>query len=299
MSLVVVGSVALDTIQTPYGKRERVLGGSCIYFALAAGFFTQPRIVGVIGEDFPKGYLESLEKRKIDLEGLKIDSGKTFYWEGIYGEDPDYRETVKTELNVFANFSPVLPESYKKSDLVFLANIDPDLQFDVLSQVDNPKLVAIDSMNLWIQEKFDSLIKVIKKTNILFINEEEAKMLTQKLNIIKAGKELLKMGPSTVILKKGIHGALVFKKNSLLAVPAYPVEEVIDPTGAGDSFAGGFMGYLDRGGRVTYSKFCKALIYGSILASFVIEDFSVNRLMNLTPKEIKKRFQEFKKLTSF
>jgi sugar/nucleoside kinase (ribokinase family) len=299
MSLVVVGSVALDTIETPYGRKERVLGGSCVYFSLAASFFTKPKIVGVVGEDFPQEYLEILKEREIDLEGLKISSGKTFFWEGKYGENPDVRETVTIELNVFSKFSPSLPGNYRKSDFLFLANIDPELQYKVLTQMENPKLVALDSMNWWITNKLDSLLKVIKEIDILFVNEEEAKMLTQKENIIKAGKELLNLGPSTVILKKGIHGALVFGRDFLFSFPAHPVEEVVDPTGAGDTFAGGFMGFLDKKGKLKSSCLCKALIYGSVLASFVVEDFSVNRLLNLTAKDIKRRFKEFKKLTSY
>ena len=299
MSLVVVGSIALDTIHTLHGKRERVLGGSCVYFALASSFFTKPRIVGIVGKDFPNEYLKLLKERNIDLEGLKVASGKTFFWEGRYDENPDFRETIKIELNVFSEFSPILPEKYRESDFVFLANIDPDLQFNVLNQIKKPKLIALDSMNWWIEHKLDSLLKVIKRIDVLFVNEEEAKMLTQRANIIKAGKELIKLGPSLIILKKGTHGAMVFSKERIFAFPAHPVEDVVDPTGAGDTFAGGFMGFLDKKGKVNLSIICKALIYGSVLASFVVEDFSVNRLLTLTPKEIKKRFKEFKKLTAY
>ena len=299
MSLVVVGSIALDTIHTLHGKRERVLGGSCVYFALASSFFTKPRIVGIVGEDFPNEYLKLLKERNIDLEGLKVASGKTFFWEGRYDENPDFRETIKIELNVFSEFSPILPEKYRESDFVFLANIDPDLQFNVLNQIKKPKLIALDSMNWWIEHKLDSLLKVIKRIDVLFVNEEEAKMLTQRANIIKTGKELIKLGPSLIILKKGTHGAMVFSEERIFVFPAHPVEDVIDPTGAGDTFAGGFMGFLDKKGKVNLSIICKALIYGSVLASFVVEDFSVNRLLTLTPKEIKKRFKEFKKLTAY
>ncbi len=299
MSLVVVGSIALDTIHTLHGKRERVLGGSCVYFALASSFFTKPRIVGIVGKDFPNEYLKLLKERNIDLEGLKVASGKTFFWEGRYDENPDFRETIKIELNVFSEFSPILPEKYRESDFVFLANIDPDLQFNVLNQMKKPKLIALDSMNWWIEHKLDSLLKVIKRIDVLFVNEEEAKMLTQRANIIKAGKELIKLGPSLIILKKGTHGAMVFSEERIFAFPAHPVEDVVDPTGAGDTFAGGFMGFLDKKGKVNLSIICKALIYGSVLASFVVEDFSVNRLLTLTHKEIKKRFKEFKKLTAY
>ncbi|MCP2520080.1 PfkB family carbohydrate kinase [Candidatus Aminicenantes bacterium AC-708-M15] len=299
MSLLVVGSIALDTIHTPQDSRERILGGSCVYFALASSFFTRPRIVGVVGEDFPNEYYNLLKERDIDLEGLKISPGKTFFWEGRYDENPDYRETIKVELNVFSTFQPVLPEKYQYSDFVFLANIDPDLQANVLNQIKKPKLIALDSMDWWIEHKLESLLNVIKRIDVFFVNEDEAKMLTQRANIIKAGKELIKLGPSLIILKKGTHGALVFSKERIFAFPAHPVEDVIDPTGAGDTFAGGFMGFLDKKGKANLSTICKALIYGSVLASFVVEDFGVNKLLTLTYKDIKKRYREFKKLVAY
>jgi len=299
MSLVVVGSLAFDTIETPYGRRERIVGGSCTYFSLAASFFTRPKIVGVVGEDFPRETISLFEKKGIDIQGLKIVPGKTFHWEGRYGNDPNQRTTVKTELNVFKDFKPQLPSDYQSADLVFLANIDPDLQDDILAQVKKPKLVAMDTINLWIQSKPGSLLKVLEKVDMFFANEEEIKMLTQETNLIKAGKKLLLKGPSFVAIKKGEHGALVMGKDFIFSVLAHPCEEVIDPTGAGDSFGGGFMGYLDKVKSFSHKEIRRAAVFGSVLASFTIEDFGVERLKSLSLPEIEHRFLQFKKLVSF
>jgi len=299
MSLVVVGSIAFDTIETPYGRRERIIGGSCSYFALAASFFTQPKIVAAVGEDFPQETLNLFEKKGIDLQGLKIEPGKTFHWEARYADDPNQRTTIKTELNVFKDFSPELPPEYQEADLVFLANIDPDLQDDILAQVKKPKLVAMDTINLWIQSKPASLLKVLEKVDIFFANEEEVKMLTEEANLIKAGKKILLKGPSFAAIKKGEHGALVMGKDFIFSMLAHPCEEVIDATGAGDSFGGGFMGYLDMVKSVSEKEIRKAAVYGSVLASFTIEDFGIERLKSLTFPEIENRFLEFKKLVSF
>jgi len=299
MSLVVVGSLAFDTIETPHGRRERIVGGSCAYFALAASFFTQPKVVAAVGEDFSQETIRLFQEKGIDIQGLKIEPGKTFHWEARYGDDPNQRTTIKTELNVFKDFSPKLPLEYQEADLVFLANIDPDLQDDILAQVKKPKLVAMDTINLWIQSKPASLLRVLEKVDIFFANEEEVKMLTKEANLIKAGKEILRQGPSLAAIKKGEHGALVMGKDFIFSVLAHPCEEVVDATGAGDSFGGGFMGYLDMVKTISEKEIRKAAVYGSVLASFTIEDFGIERLKSLTFPEIESRFLEFKKLVSF
>jgi sugar/nucleoside kinase (ribokinase family) len=299
MSLVIVGSLALDTIQTPWGRRERIVGGSCTYCSLAASFFTAPKIVGVVGEDFPSGVISYLKSRHIDTEGLEVRPGKTFHWEGRYGYDPNQRENVKTEMNVFEDFRPSLPASYKTADIVFLANIDPDLQSSVLSQVRRGALVAMDTISHWIAGKPDSLWRVLRRVNIFFANEEEIKMLTQEANLIKAGKKILASGPRLVITKKGEHGALVLGKRFVFGVLALPCEDVVDPTGAGDSFAGGFLGYLDKTGGFAPQNIREAAVYGSVLASFAIEDFGIKRFKKLTAGEIRSRFRRFRRLVSF
>jgi len=300
MSLVIVGSVAFDTVETPHGRRERIVGGSGTYCALAASFFTQPKIVAVVGEDFPEETVEFFKSRRIDVRGLEIRSGKTFHWEARYGEDPNQRTTLKTELNVFKDFRPQLPSDYREADIVFLANIDPDLQEDILAQVQKPKLVAMDTINLWIKSKRTSILGILKKVNIYFANDEEIKMLAEETNLIKAGKKILERGPSLVVIKKGEHGALVLGKDFVFGVLAHPCEEVIDPTGAGDSFAGAFLGYLDKVNEFDkQDKIRKASVYGSVLASFVIEDFGIDRLKSLSLPEVESRFRHFKKLVSF
>ncbi|OGD24901.1 MAG: sugar kinase, partial [Candidatus Aminicenantes bacterium RBG_13_59_9] len=246
MSLVIVGSLAFDTIQTPWGRRERIVGGSGTYCSLAASFFTHPQVVGVVGEDFPTAVIRLFKARGIDVEGLEIKPGKTFHWEGRYGYDPNLRETIRTDVNVYEGYQPVLPDSYRKTEIVFLANIDPDLQGRILAQVRRPKLVAMDTMNHWIRSKPRAIRRVLKKVDILFANDEEIRMLTDETNLIKAGRKILACGPRLVVTKKGEHGALVFSRRFVFGVLANPCEDVVDPTGAGDSFAGGFLGYLDK-----------------------------------------------------
>jgi len=299
MSLVIVGSVAFDTIQTPSGRRDKIVGGSGTYFSLAASFFTSPKIVAVVGEDFPSEVVELLKIRGIDTAGLEVRPGRTFHWEGHYGHDPNQRETIKTELNVFENFRPVLPASYREADIVFLANIDPDLQDNILAQVDKPELVAMDTMNLWISSKPESTWRVLKRVDILFANDEEVRMLTQEANLIRAGKKILAAGPRLVVTKKGEHGALIMGQKFVFGVLGHPCEDVVDPTGAGDSFAGGFLGYLDKVRKFTHPEFRRAAVYGSVLASFAIEDFGIDRLRTLTRREIEARFRRFKELVSF
>jgi sugar/nucleoside kinase (ribokinase family) len=300
MSLVIVGSVAFDTIETPFDRRERIVGGSGTYCSLAASFFTQPKLVAAVGEDFPEEMVEFFHQRRIDTRGVETKQGKSFFWEARYGDDPNQRTTLKTEPNVFEDFRPQLPSDYRQNGIVFLANIDPDLQDDILSQVKKPQLVAMDTINFWINRKPASLLKVLEKVDLYFANDEEIRLLTGEKNLIKAGKKILEKGPSLVAIKKGEHGALVMGKDMVFGVLAHPCEEVIDPTGAGDSFAGGFLGYLDKAGNIRDEKeIRKAAVYGSVMASFVIEDFGIDRLRSLSVKEIEGRFKQFKKLVSF
>jgi len=300
MSLVIIGSLAFDTIETPFGRREKIVGGSGTYCSLAASFFTRPNVVGVVGEDFPEETVAFLKSKKIDLRGLEVRPGKSFFWEGHYGEDPNLRTTIRTEPNVYEDFKPQLPPEYRKSEMVFLANIDPDQQDEILNQVEKPKLVAMDTINLWIKQKRDSLLQVLEKVDLYFANDEEVRLLTGEKNLIKAGKKILEGGPSLVVIKKGEHGALVLGKELVFGILAHPCEEVIDPTGAGDSFAGGFLGYLDKVKDVDDDmEIRRAAVYGSVLASFVIEDFGINRFKTLTRREINSRFSQFKKLVSF
>ena len=299
MSLVIVGSLAFDTIETPWGRRERIVGGSGTYCSLAASFFTNPKIVGVVGRDFPAAVIKLFRGRGVDTEGLDIRPGKTFHWEGRYGYDPNQRETIRTDINVYEGYRPQLPAAYRKADIVFLANIDPDLQDEILVQVRKPELVAMDTMNHWIRSKPEAIWRVLKKVNILFANDEEIRMLTKEANLIKAGKKILTAGPRLVVTKKGEHGALVFGRKFVFGVLAHPCEDVVDPTGAGDSFAGGFLGYLDKMRKFSPPDIRRAAVYGSVLASFAIEDFGIGRLKTLTRREIEARFLRFKKLVSF
>lgn len=299
MSLLVVGSIAYDTIETPTTKVEDSLGGSALYFSAAASLFSPVNVVGVVGSDFDASKISFLKKRGVNLDGLYMESGKTFRWGGRYFDDMNRRETLFTYLNVFERFQPVIPEHYKKSEFVFLANIDPELQLDVLNQINNPKLIVLDTMNFWISGKRKELEEVLKVVDIIVLNDEEAKELTGEMGLIKATKAIPAMGPKSVIVKKGEHGAMLYHENEFFFVPAFPLDSVVDPTGAGDSFAGGFMGYLAKTGQIDQASLKKAMVYGSTIASFNVEDFSFNRLENLTMKEIKERVKIFKKMTSF
>lgn len=299
MSLVIVGSLAFDTIETPEERREKIVGGSCTYCSLAASFFTTPKIVGVVGEDFPQKTIDLFKKRKIDIQGLEKAKGKTFHWEGLYGHDPNQRTTVKLELNVFADFRPQLPPSYREAEFVFLANIQPELQEDIRTQFTSPRWVAMDTIRHWIENNRDTLLRVIEKCHLFFCNDEEIKFLTGETNLLKAGRRLLEMGPAYVVIKKGEHGALMIGEDLVFGVLAHPCEEVIDPTGAGDSFAGGFLGYLDSVKRVNKEELRKAAVYGSVMASFSIEDFGIERFKSLTLSQVRKRYEDFKRLTTF
>ncbi|MBI4849497.1 MAG: sugar kinase [Nitrospirae bacterium] len=299
MSLLVVGSVAFDSVKTPFGEVDEVLGGSGTYFSTAASYFTDVSLVAVVGTDFPEKHLMFLKSRKIDIEGIERMEGKTFRWKGEYGYELNEARTLDTQLNVFQSFKPRLPESYKDKKVVFLANIDPDLQRDVLSQVKKPALVACDTMNFWIGGKRESLIKTLKLVDILLINDGEARELSGEPNLVKAAKVILSYGLKTLIIKRGEYGALMFNGDKIFAAPAYPLESVFDPTGAGDCFAGGFMGYLSSTMNFDESNIRKAIIFGSVMASFNVEAFSLERIKSLDYPEIENRFKEFKGLTHF
>jgi sugar/nucleoside kinase (ribokinase family) len=299
MSVLVVGTVAFDSIETPYGSAERILGGSASYFALGASFFTPVRVVGVIGQDFPQEYLDLFAEKKIDLEGLKRANGDTFHWRGRYHEDINVRDTLELHLNVLAGFVPELPERYRDAEYVFLGNIDPAMQMEVLNQIRRLKLVACDTMDHWIRESGQELQKVLKRIEMLVINDSEARLLSGESNIVRAARAILKMGPKAVLIKRGEYGVLQFSDSSVFATPAYPLEEVFDPTGAGDSFAGGFLGQLARSGDASQRGIRRAIVYGSVVASFTVEDFGVKRLTTVSLSEIEERYQRFIELTDF
>ena len=299
MSIVVVGSVAYDHVETPYGKNEHAMGGAALYFANSASFFSAVNMVAVVGKDFETEKIEFLKSRQVDLEGIEHTDGKTFRWGGRYHKNMNQRDTLFTELNVFADFKPLIPNSYKDSDYVFLANIHPELQLDVLNQVNKPKLVVMDTMNFWISGERESLKKLLPKVDILIINDEEAKELAEEENLQKSLDIICDMGPKSLVVKKGEHGAMLYYENDIFLSPAYPLEKVVDPTGAGDTFAGGFLGYLAKTGELTNENLRKAVVYGSTLASFVCEDFSFNKLRDLKKSEIEERYNNFKTLTHF
>ncbi|MHB1012585.1 MAG: PfkB family carbohydrate kinase [Desulfobacteria bacterium] len=301
MSLLVVGSMAFDSIKSPFGEVERVIGGSATYFSLAASYLTPVRLVSVVGRDFPKETLDMLSARGIDLQGLKVAEGVTFHWKGYYEFDLNIAHTVKTDLNVFENFAPVLPPSYRESRYVFLGNIDPKLQLDILAQVREPKIVALDTMNFWIGKSPQLLREVIRSVDIVVINEAEIRELTGEFNLVKAARKLMRMGPGRVVIKRGEYGVLHLSDGEIFAAPAYPLETIFDPTGAGDSFAGGFMGYLASrdGVALTEMEYRLATVYGSAIASFTVEAFSTERLQGLSREEIDSRLAAFRTLTEF
>ena len=299
MNLIVVGSVALDSVETPHGKVDNALGGSAVYFSVSASYFTKVGIVAVIGQDFPEEHLAFLQSKSVDVGGLTRESGLTFHWKGKYSGNLNEAETLDTQLNVFETFRPHIPAEYCEAPFVFLANIDPELQLRVLEQVKHPKLTICDTMNFWIEGKIDQLKETIKRVDILIINEGEARLLSQESNLIKAYQKISSHGPKTVVVKQGSYGALLFTPSSIFSAPAYPLQNVSDPTGAGDCFAGGFTGYLAKVNSVTEGDLRKAVIYGSVMASFNVEDFSLGRLKTLTSDEVEERFASFKKLTQF
>jgi sugar/nucleoside kinase (ribokinase family) len=301
LSVLVVGSLALDDIETPFGSVANALGGSATYISTAASYFVKPiRVVGVVGGDFPSGAITFLEGRGVDLEGLQIIAeGKTFHWSGRYHYDLNSRDTLFTNLNVFEHFNPVIPERYRKSTCVCLGNIDPVLQRKVLDQIESPWLVVGDTMNYWIEGKNAELRETLKQIDVLIVNDSEARLLSKEPSLIKAGRAIRAMGPRVVIIKKGEHGALLLTEQMVFSAPAYPMENIFDPTGAGDAFAGGFVGWLERTGDISEENLKRAVIYGSTLASFCVEKFSVDGLADLTYLQIQDRFREFRELSRF
>ena len=297
--LLVVGSVAFDTVRTPLGAVEEVLGGSATYCATAASFFTGVDLIAVVGEDFPEQHIEFLKSRKIDVSGLERLPGKTFRWKGEYTDQLNEAHTLETQLNVLEAFRPKLPDHYRTPDVLFLGNIDPELQLDVLNQVQRPKLVACDTMNFWIAGKREALWKVLEQVDVLMINDGEARELGQDANLVKVAQTTLARGPSYLIVKRGEYGVLMFHEKQIFGVPAFPLEVVKDPTGAGDTFAGGFMGYLAVTGDFSDVGLRQAIVFGSVMASFTVEAFSLDRLRDLDYKEVETRFREFKRLTHF
>ncbi len=300
MNIVVVGTIAFDDVVTDHGTVTDIPGGSTLYFSAAASLFAPVSIVGVLGDDFPPEELQFLKQRGVNTDCLEIiKGGRTFRWGGEYETDMNIRRTTNLELNVFKDFNPVLDERSRKSEYVFLGNINPDLQLNVLRQVESPRFVGADTIECYIQDERDSLIEVLKRVNLLMVNDEEARLITGECNIITATKALLNFGPEYVVVKKGEHGSILAAENELFVVPAYPVEKVIDPTGAGDSFAGGTMGYIAKVNAINLQTIKSAVVYGGIVASYTVEDFSVNRLKNLSLAEIEERLTHFRSMTAF
>ena len=305
MSLIVVGSVAYDGVETPHGKVDRMLGGACTYISLSASYFTPVKIVGVVGEDFAQADVDFLASRNIDLAGLDRVPGKTFFWAGKYSPDMNDRETLQTDLNVFADFNPKLPESYRSEPYLFLGNIQPDLQRSVRAQMTNVHLTGGDTMNYWINDFRPALLETLRQWDFLLINDSEARLLSGEYNLRRAAAKIMAMGPHTLVIKRGEYGAILFRRDTHFMVPGYLLENVFDPTGAGDCFAGGFIGYLAgkgislQNGDIPFAELRKAVIYGSVMGSFCCEKFGVDRFRTLTSAEIEARYQEFKNCTEF
>jgi sugar/nucleoside kinase (ribokinase family) len=301
VSVLVVGSLALDSIETPFGSAKDKVGGSATFISAAASYFNSPiRLVGVVGGDFPQEGIDFLERRNVDLEGLQvIREGKTFRWAGRYHYDLNERDTLSTDLNVFEKFDPVIPEKYRKNNIICLGNIDPVLQRRVLDQLEKPRFVVCDTMNYWIERKNEELRETLKQINVLILNDSEARLLSHEPNLFKAGRTIRQMGPSVVIVKKGEHGALLLTDQLVFSAPAYPMENIFDPTGAGDAFAGGFVGWLARTDDMSEENLKRAVIYGSTLASFCVEKFGVDGLADLTYLSIQDRFRQFRELSRF
>ncbi len=297
--LLVVGSVALDTVKTPFGEGTEVLGGSATYFSTSASFFTSVALIAVVGEDFPEQHIAFLKGRGIDVTGLERRPGATFRWKGEYTHQLNEAHTLDTKLNVFETFRPKIPDAYRSPEVLFLGNIDPELQLDVLQKVERPSLVACDTMNFWINGKREALWKVLEQVDVLIINDGEARALGQDSNLVKVAKLVLSRGPKHLIIKRGEYGVLMFNGNHVFGAPAFPLEDVRDPTGAGDTFAGGFLGYLAATGNRSLDAMKQAIIFGSVMASFTVESFSLDRLRILDYKEVQARFREFKRLTHF
>lgn len=299
MTVLVVGSVALDSVETPFGRAEGVLGGSATYFAASASHLAPVRLVGVVGSDYPVERLDALGGRRVDLAGLERTTGASFRWRGRYRHDLNFAETLETHLGVFSNFRPKIPDSFRSTPYVFLGNIDPRLQLDVLTQVRDPKLVACDTMNFWIESRRPELLTLLSRVDVITLNDAEARQLSDRFNLVKAARWIMDRGPRLVIIKKGEHGAFMFTAREIFFAPAFPLEEVFDPTGAGDSFAGGFMGYLAQRQNVEEATLRRAVIYGSALGSFAVERFSIERLLEIGPNDIANRVRDFHRLISF
>ncbi|MFC1513585.1 PfkB family carbohydrate kinase [candidate division KSB1 bacterium] len=299
MSLLVVGSIAFDTIETESGRIEKALGGSAVHFSSSSSFFSQTRLVGVVGEDFDLSLLDFLKERGTDLGGIETQPGKTFHWSGKYHTNMNERDTLVTELNVFENFNPNIPETFKESEFIFLANIDPSLQLNVLEQVKNPSFTALDTMNFWIEGSRPVLMEVLKKVDAVILNDTEAQQFSEEYNIAKAAKFIVEHGPRIVVIKKGEHGSMLYYDGEFFVLPAFVLENVFDPTGAGDSFAGGFVGFLAKQQKITRDTLRSAMAYGTCVASFCCEEFGVEKLAKLDKKEISNRFDEFRKIVEF
>ena len=302
MSILIVGTVAFDAIETPFGKTDKIVGGAATYISLAASFFSNKlRLVSVVGDDFPKESIQMLKDHKVDTEGLQIKEGeKTFFWSGKYHNDMNSRDTVDTQLNVLETFDPILPESFKDSEFLMLGNLVPSVQQKVLDQmIKRPKLIVLDTMNFWMDNCMSDLKIALKKVDVLTINDEEARQLSEEYSLVKAAKIIQKMGPKYLVIKKGEHGALLFGEEKMFFAPALPLENVFDPTGAGDSFAGGFIGHLQKTGDISFENLKSAVIFGSVMASFCVEKFGTERLSELTDNEVSNRVTEFVKLSSF
>lgn len=300
MSVLVVGSVALDSVETPFGKAEQVLGGSGTFFSASASHLAPVQLVGVIGNDFPIDDLRAaLASRPVDLSGLECADGASFRWRGRYRHDLNMAETLETHLGVFSNFRPKIPEKFRSAPFVFLGNIDPRLQLEVLEQVAKPKLVACDTMNFWIESRRPDLMALLEQVDLITLNDAEARQLTDEYNLVRAARWIMQRGPRHVVIKKGEHGAFMFTEENIFFAPAYPLESVFDPTGAGDSFAGGFMGYLARSGDLSEASLRRAVVYGSAMGSFAVEKFSINRLLEVTPDDIRRRVADFHRLVVF
>ena len=299
--LVIVGTVAFDAIETPFGKTDKILGGAATYIGLSASNFNvDSAIVSIVGGDFPKEHISMLESKGMNLEGLEtVEDGKTFFWSGKYHNDMNSRDTLITELNVLADFDPVVPDAYKDAEVVMLGNLHPIVQMGVINQMHNPKLVVLDTMNFWMDCALAELMQVIAKVDVITINDEEARQLSGEYSLVVAAQKIMEMGPKFVVIKKGEHGALLFHEDNIFSAPALPLAEVFDPTGAGDTFAGGFTGYLAKTGDFSYENMKTAIIYGSALASFCVEKFGTERMLQLSKKEIHQRLEQFKSLTQF
>ncbi|MEO6443657.1 MAG: PfkB family carbohydrate kinase [Gemmatimonadaceae bacterium] len=299
MTVLVVGSIALDSVETPFGRADEVLGGSGTFFAASASHLTPVQLVGVVGSDYPVEMLAPLEARGVDLAGVERAEGESFRWRGRYRHDLNSAETLETRLGVFSHFRPKIPEQFRNAPYVFLANIDPRLQLDVLRQVERPKLVACDTMNFWIESRRSDLLELLGHVDAVLLNDGEARQLTEHANLVKAARWILDRGPTVVVIKKGEHGAFMFTRSSVFFAPAYPLEDVFDPTGAGDAFAGGFMGYLARAGSLDEEHMRRAVVYGSTMGSFAVEQFSIGRLLELEEGDIAGRLAEFRRLVAF